>query len=450
MTDLFLNLEQKQTLSQKMIQNIEILQMSAYELEVYLNNISLENPVIDLNTSTQSPVDISSDKIDTERFDSRFSKQKESSMHSYDHQQSMENITNIPENSLSEHISFQLIPFSHTEQDKYIYHFLVESLDEKGYLTVTVEDICQLFKVSTITAEKYVNTLQSVEPAGIGAHTLTECLVLQLKRLSHPLVNLSIEMLTYYIDNLARNQLKVIAQNLKIPLSKINEAYDLIKTLNPKPGNGFSCNELSTYVKPDIIVLQRHNNFQVTLNNDSPTPFSINSNYRKLLNHPDKEVREYLYQKFQQAEWINKCLEQRNITLLRIAQQLLVNQKKFFIKGPDFLKPLRQVDIGSQLELHSSTVSRAIHDKYLQCFWGVFPLKYFFSKAAPSNHTDLTSAQLKQQIKDFIDSEDKKHPLSDQKIVDMLAHGEIHIARRTVAKYRTELLIPDTSKRRSI
>lgn len=450
MSDLFLNLEQKQTLSQRAIQNIEILQMSAHELEVYLNNISLENPVIDLNDPVQTSEDISVNVSDSESFDTPFTRKSAGNLFTEEDRQSSENIASVPENTLSEHISFQLIPFSHTEQDKSIFQFLVESLDDNGYLTITAEDICQVFKISTITAESYIRTVQSVEPAGIGATSLVECLILQLKRMSGPITELSIKILTTNMDNLAKNQLKVIAHNLKLPLLKINEAYELIKTLNPKPGNGFCCNELSTYIQPDVIVLQRHNNFQITLNHDFLPGFSINSNYRKLLNHPDKEVREYLYQKFQQAEWINKCLEQRNITLLRITQQLLVNQKSFFIKGPDYLRPLRQSDLGSQLDMHNSTVSRAIHDKYLQCFWGVFPLKYFFSKAASINHSDLTSTQLKQQIKELIDYEDKKHPLSDQKIADMLAHGEINIARRTVAKYRTELLIPDTSKRRSL
>jgi RNA polymerase sigma-54 factor len=127
-----------------------------------------------------------------------------------------------------------------------------------------------------------------------------------------------------------------------------------------------------------------------------------------------------------------------------------MNQKGFFLKGPDYLKPLKQSDLGSQLNLNNSTISRAIHDKYLQCFWGVFPLKYFFSKAAISNQSDLTTLHLKQQIKLLIDEEDKKHPLSDQKIADLLALNEISVARRTVAKYRAELLIPDTSKRRSL
>lgn len=450
MSDLILNIEQKQTLSQRTIQNIEILQMSAHELELYLSNLSLENPVIDINDTAQASKEVLVDIPDSDYFNAHSARKHTNDLPDDEDRQSFESIASVPENSLSEYISFQLIPFFHTEQDRAILNFLVESLDNNGYLTVAVEDVCNAFKVSALNAEKYIRTVQSVEPAGIGATSLAECLILQLKRMSDPITDLAIEILSTNMDILARNQLKVIARNLKTPLSRINEAYELIKTLNPKPGNGFCCNELSTYIQPDVIVLQRHNNFQVIINNSFLPGYSINSNYKKLLNHPDKGVREYLYQKFQQAEWVHKCLEQRNITLLRITQQLLLNQKSFFKQGPDYLKPLKQSDIGSQLNMHSSTVSRAIHDKYLQCFWGVFPLKYFFSKAASTNHSDLTSNRLKQQIKELIDSEDKKHPLSDQKIADMLACGEINIARRTVAKYRTELLIPDTSKRRSL
>lgn len=448
MSDLFLNLEQKQTMSQKVIQNIEILQMSTSELESYLNDISLENPVIELvdksQFSEETPVIITDTEYPkTHLTDNSFDEPLTDD-------DRFKNMASTPENSLTEHILFQLIPFFHTEQNKSIFHFLVDSLNDNGFLTITIDDICRVFNITPEDANYYICTLQSLEPAGIGASSLSECLILQLKRVSNPLKEISIEILSNHMENLANNQLKLIAQNLKVPLTDIIDACELIKTLNPKPGNGFCCKELSTYVQPDIIVLQRHNNFQITISNDFVSGFSISNSYKKLLNHPDKDVREYLYQKFQQAEWLNKCLEQRNVTLLRIAQQLLINQKNFFLKGPDYLKPLKQSDLGSQLNLNNSTISRAIHDKYLQCFWGVYPLKYFFSKAANSNQSDLTSLHLKQQIKQLIDEEDKKHPLSDQRIADMLALEEINIARRTVAKYRTELLIPDTSKRRSL
>ncbi|WP_124067100.1 RNA polymerase factor sigma-54 [Clostridium sp. E02] len=446
MSDLFLNLEQKQTLSQKVIQNIEILQMSTNELELYLNNISLENPVIELNDksriSEETPLNETDLYHNNHLTGSSIAK-------SFTDGGRFKNVASTPENSLTEHVLFQLIPFFHTEQNKSIFYFLVDSLNDNGFLTVTINDICSLFKITPEEADYYICTLQSLEPAGIGAGSLAECLILQLKRISNPIKDLSIEILTSHMENLANNQLKLIAQKLKVPLSDIIDACELIKSLNPKPGNGFCCKELATYVQPDIIVLQRHNNFQITICNDFASGFTISNSYRNLLNHPDKEVREYLYQKFQQAEWLNKCLEQRNVTLLRITQQLLINQKNFFLNGPDNLKPLKQSDLGSQLNLNNSTISRAIHDKYLQCFWGVFPLKYFFSKAA-SNQSDLTSLHLKHQIKQLIDTEDKKHPLSDQKIADLLAQDNINIARRTVAKYRTELLIPDTSKRRSL
>lgn len=449
MTDLFLNLEQKQVLSQKVIQNIEILQMSTSELEAYLSNISLENPVIDLNDKSQLSEEIPFPVKEGTVYP-KTNRSENFSQDSFTDEDRCKNMPATPENSLTEHIVFQLIPFFHTEENKSIFHFLVDSLNDNGFLTVTMEDICRVFKIAPETASYYISTLQSLEPAGIGASSLEECLILQLKRLSNPLKELSIKILSRHMEDLANNHLKMIAHDLKVPLADIIHAWELIKTLNPKPGNGFCCKELSTYVQPDIIVLQRHNNFQITISNDFASGFSISNSYRQLLNHPDKEVREYLYQKFQQAEWLNKCLENRNVTLLRITQQLLINQKNFFLKGPDHLKPLKQSDLGSQLNLNNSTISRAIHDKYLQCFWGVFPLKYFFSKAAATNQVELTNIHLKQKIKQLIDREDKKHPLSDQKIADLLALEEINIARRTIAKYRTELLIPDTSKRRSL
>lgn len=448
MSELIMTIEQKQNLSQKAIQNLEILQMGAQDLDIYLNNVALENPVIELDPVSPPEEEIQVNvTYSNEDYISSTHK-----LHSPQKSTStvLEQTLTDSVNSLSDHLLFQLIPFFNNKKDKSIFYYLVESLDSNGFLTVDSNTLCEVFRISQNAAHQYISALQSVEPTGIGASTLKECLLLQLQRLNHPSRNLAFQIISKYFDEFANNHLKPLAKLLNVSTNELLSAIALIKTLNPKPANGFCCNELATYIQPDVIILQKHEHFQITINRDLSPGFSLNDNYRPMLNHSNQEIREYLYQKFQQADWINKCLEQRNSTLLRITKQILINQKPFFWKGPDFLRPLNQSTLGQQLELNDSTISRAIHDKYLECFWGVFPLKYFFSKGVVNNNSEMTVEHLKKILKRIIDTEDKLHPLSDQKLaIALSAHG-ISVARRTIAKYRNDMLIPDTSKRRII
>ncbi len=445
MQDLSMYLEQKQAISQKTIQNIEILQMNAQELESYLNNIALENPVIDSDRNTEESESIIIQSESAYSTDFNFVRKKNEQQapgNAYEY------LTASPDNSLNNSIYLQLIPFFHNEKDKSILYFLTESLDDNGFLTLTIEDLCRIFHISEKSALEYIHILQSVEPAGIGASSLNECLILQLERMDCSDKELAKTILTFYLTDIANNKLKELAKKLNVSLSKVYDAINLIKTLNPKPGNGYCNNERPVYLQPDVIIMQKHNNFQITINGDLAPGMKINENYRQLLNHPDSSVREYLYQKFQQAEWINKCLKQRNSTLLKITRQLIINQKEFFMHGPDHLKPFTQSDLSELLKVNSSTISRAIRNKYLECFWGTFPFKYFFTKPVPSEVSDSTVDSVKSFIQKLINAEDKKHPLSDQKISDLLSAEGFHIARRTVSKYRMALSIPDTSKRR--
>lgn len=275
-----------------------------------------------------------------------------------------------------------------------------------------------------------------------------ECLLLQLRHSMNQNAALAQTILEHHAEDLSNNRLSLIAEDLSVPVSKVLDSLELIKTLNPIPSNGFSVGNPIEYIRPDIIVVQKHNNFQIVLNGKLTNGIPLNESYRQLLNHPDVTVREYLYQKFQQADWVNKCLEQRNATLLKITRQIIVNQKNFFLNGPDHLKAVTQTELSRQIGLNNSTVSRAIRQKYLECFWGVYPLKYFFSTKNVDNDFTVTNSQIRKKLQQLILEEDKFHPLSDQKIASLFEKDGMHIARRTVAKYRMELGIPDTSKRK--
>ncbi len=448
MLDLSLTAEQKQSISQKTIQNIEILQMSAQELENYINDLVLENPVMDPDADCTDPSIASEDHVLSDDNDLFIPASKMNSDES-NPGNLIANVQDNQKNSLKEHVCFQLIPHFHNEMDKSVLYFLIESLDERGFLTVSRKELSSIFHISEESADKYFSILQTVQPTGIGTCSPVECLILQLNHSTDKNAALAQDILKYHTEDFSNNRLSLISQKLSIPMSKVLDAFELIKTLNPIPGNGFSVGNPIEYIHPDIIVVQKHNHFQIILNGKLTNGIPLNENYRQLLNHPNVTVREYLYQKFQQAEWVNKCLEQRNSTLLKITRQLIVNQKDFFLNGPDHLKVFTQVELSRQLNLNNSTVSRAIRQKYLECFWGIYPLKYFFSAKTVDNDFMATNSQIKKKLQQLIREEDKFHPLSDQKIASLFENDGIHIARRTVAKYRTELGIPDTSKRKS-
>lgn len=448
MLDLSLVTEQKQSISQKTLQNIEILQMSAQELELYINDLVLENPVMDPEAAPADSHPASDDQ--TLSFDDySFTLTRKTDSDESNPGNLIANLQDNRKNSLKEHVRFQLIPHFHNEMDKSVLYFLIESLDERGFLTVSRKELSSIFHISEESADEYFSILQAVQPTGIGAASPVECLLLQLRHSTDKNAGLAQTILKYHAEDFSKNRLSLIAENLSVPVSEVLDALKLIKTLNPIPGNGFSGGSPIEFIQPDIIVVQKHNHFQIILNGRLTNGIPLNENYRQLLNHPNVTVREYLYQKFQQAEWVNKCLEQRNSTLLKITRQIIVNQKDFFLNGPDHLRVFTQAELSRQLNLNNSTVSRAIRQKYLECFWGVYPLKYFFSAKTVDNDFMATNTQIKKKLQQFIREEDKFHPLSDQKIASLFENDGIHIARRTVAKYRTELGIPDTSKRKS-
>lgn len=441
MNDLILSVEQRQVLSQRTIQNIEILQMDAVSLESYLEEIALSNPVME-----PAPAEPAESRFRVVARDSSYPTPGTAAPDAGANP--LEQLAAQMENDLTDTLLFQLIPYFQSKLDKAVFYFLVNSLDENGFLTVSAQELCTFYPIQLQQAEHYIALLRSLEPTGIGAANLQECLTLQLQKSSDRNAPLAIRLLNEQMDLVASNQVRELARLFAVSTGQISGALQLIRSLNPRPAGGFARRETPAYVVPDLIITREEDAFQIVLNGDLVHNFHISSSYRSLLDHPDPEVQKYLLEKYQQAEWISHCIQRRNQTLLQVAAKLLEYQQDFFLKGPGHLHPLSQSDLSRQLELNDSTISRAIHAKYLECAWGVYPLKYFFSRTA-ANDAEHTVAQLKERISALIAAEDKRHPLSDQKIADLLARDHITIARRTVAKYRAELNIPDTSKRRT-
>ena len=256
-----------------------------------------------------------------------------------------------------------------------------------------------------------------------------------------------------YLDALSKSRYGLIARELKAGQEEVRAACELIRSLNPRPGTGFAARENLTYINPDIIVVSFPDHFELLTNDYYFPTLNISGYYTRLLQESDDEqVKEYLTGKVRQAKWMVKAIEQRRSTLMACAQCILELQEDFFRHGPGHLVPLSLADVAGHIGVHESTVSRAVKEKYIQCSMGVYPLSYFFSRslgAAASSGEEASSPDAaKALLKKLIAEEDKRRPLSDQKLCEQMAAQGCAISRRTVAKYRDELHIPSTAGRR--
>jgi RNA polymerase sigma-54 factor len=290
-----------------------------------------------------------------------------------------------------------------------------------------------------------------LEPAGVGAENLSQCLALQLRRVG--VKGLPLEIVEHGLEDLAKCHWHSLAQKLSVTEAQVLQARNVIRELEPRPGAIFQRPSQTCYLQPDIIVERQERGFAIRTRNSDRPPFQINTYYQRMLEQTDQmEVRDYLSQKIRQAEQVLWAIEQRENTLLRCVQTIVSDQEKFFQSGPRFLKPMRMEDVARQLEVHPSTVSRAAREKYLQCRWGVYPLGYFFARNAvvgvPLSEQRDSGASARELLRQLIGAEDKRHPLSDQRLSEEMARTGCPISRRTVAKYREELHLPSAAGRR--
>lgn len=330
--------------------------------------------------------------------------------------------------------------------------FLAASLNGSGWLDEPLEALALESGCPLSLLEQGLELLQSLEPAGIGARTLSECLTLQLLR-STPEDTLALTIAAHYLQPLAKSRYGWMARELGVSQAEIRRACDRIRTLNPRPGSGFAGPEPTLYVTPDLLILRRSGGFEVALNDSYlPSP-RISAYYIRLAREcQDAAVQDYLDKKLRQAKWILQHVEQRQSTLVACAQCILAYQEDFFRRGPDHLRPLALSAIAQTMGVHESTVSRALKDKYLMCDYGVFPMGHFFSRALgrQPGGAQVTPDAAKQLLSSLIHQEDKRAPLSDQLLCQELEARGLLLSRRTVAKYRDELGIPGASGRRQL
>ncbi len=482
-----LNLEQKQQLviTPELRKAIQLLQLSSLELNTYIEQEVIENPMLEIsstgdedsgsqeqdstveNTSSQnnqeSDVKDSSESTQTEeQFDIDWQRYFEDSSdigklsnfvvggRDEEDKDSFETFTSSTTNLL-EQLYFQLsLTSADQEHLKPLAEFLVGNLDSNGYLRGSLEEISRFVEADEQDLEKALDLIQSLDPPGIGARDLRECLQLQLDRFEDS-PELASELVQNYLSEIAENRLDRIARQLKRPIEDIQHAVDHIKSLTPKPASPFSIHGSPSYITPDIIVTKVEGDYEIIFNDNSTPKLKINSKYRQLLATEQKHsgVVKFLNSRLDSALWLIKSIEQRRITLQNIMETLIEFQRPFLDHGVSNLRPLTLKEVADEIDVHESTVSRATANKYVQTPQGIYPLRFFFSSKLEKGQNECNSStSIKHKIKELVDQEHKQQPLSDQAIVDSLRDIDIDISRRTVAKYRKECNIPSSSKRK--
>ena len=451
--ELVLTASQKLALSQRMLQSTEILQMNSQELLNYIRELAVENPVIEYE---EKQIEGENEKFGLlkRRLD-WLSAGDEQNRAYYNEDKEEEKNSDIwvykngERGTLSEYLLSQINVSKEPEGKLKLARYIVYCLDGAGYLRDSVKEISKVTKSPVADVKAALEFIQSLEPAGVGAAELKECLLIQVKRLEikNPLV---VKIINEDLEELGKNHIHIIAKRFKATKDEVIKACDMIKSLNPKPGNSFSSTSEPAYITPDILIVKEDGKYEIVLNNNYFPTITIGSYYKNILADKNNTAKEYVSDKIRQAEWAMKCITRRNNTLIKTVEAMVTMQEDFFENGPGNLLPMRLNDIAEKIEMHESTVSRTIREKYLQCSWGVFPLNYFFTKAMPvSGKGGISPEKIKSLIKNIVDNEDKSAPLSDRIITEKLMENGIEISRRTVAKYREAIGIPGTTGRRN-
>ena len=437
-------LRQELKLTPQLLQSMQVLQMNSQELLEYLGKLSEENPLIEQEDSpalrgAYEELRQKASWIDAGLHGTTFAHEEGA----------------MPERGAVDRETESLSAFLCDQLDRKrlakpllaLCKYMAELVDEDGWLSQEDLDGLLDLKIPRTLIDQALETLQSLDPAGVGARDLAECLVLQLKRRGAG--QSVIEIAARFLPELGRKHYGPIARATGLTVEEIQAAEKLIASLDPRPGQAFQAAEPTVYVRPDVFIVELDGELKVVLNEYYLPRVSISDYYTRLLKESDeKETKVYLQQKMQQAKWLLNSLERRGSTLRLCAEAILEAQRPFFAGETAELAPMKLTSLAEQLGVHPSTVSRTARGKYLQCRQGTYPLRYFFSRAVSDQGPSQQA--VKRKLLELVKGEDPRRPLSDQKLVELLEDQGIRLARRTVAKYRMELgLGSSTARKRS-
>lgn len=469
---------QKQTqqlvMTPQMRQAIQLLQLPLMELRNIIEQEMVTNPVLEESIEKDSSTeqlevaeqpDNSSkdtDELDfKEEFD-RLSKLDEewrdyfrqsgtfrkASEEDEERRQYMENSITGTE-TIQDHLISQLHIMAADDQQRDIGEMIIGNIDDNGYLQSPLEEIALHSGEPLERVEETLALIQTFHPVGVGARNLRECLLIQLKRLGKH-ESLAEVIVREHLDDLGKKRYPLIAKKLKISVQQVQREAELIGTLEPKPGRMFA-SETVQYVVPDVVLEKVDDEYKIILNDDKIPHLYISNVYKQIMNKEDADpnTKNYIKDKIKSGMWLIKNIHQRQRTIYNIADEIVKRQRRFFDEGIAYLKPMTMQVIANALDLHESTVSRAISNKYLQTPRGVFQFKYFFTTSiATSSGPAASATTVKDKIQEIIRNENSQKPLSDSKIIEILEKEGIQLARRTVAKYRKELNILPANLRR--
>lgn len=457
--DFNLNLSQDQKLimTQQMQQSIKLLQMSTYDLREHIEQEYAENPMLEGDFEIIQDAKKDVDKIDYKEMIKYLEFDSYGSNNFGDYSRDDDDVSPFnfisEKESLSEYINNQILEHNEDELIKSIASYMVYNLDHRGYLDNTLENICEELNVSLEIGQVALDFLQELEPYGIGARNLRECLKIQLINTGRLDENLE-AIIDEYLEFVGDNKYLQIAKKLNIAPKEAQDYGDIIKTLEPKPSRGFYTGDEVKFIIPDASIRKIDGEYFVIMNDGVIPRLSISNIYKDILHDQCSDrTKEYVKNKLNSAMFLIKSIEQRKSTLLRILEKIVEKQIEYFEKGQKYLKPMTLKEMAEELEIHESTVSRAVKDKYVLIGTGTVKIKDLFSTGISTSNDsgeDVAVVNIKKGIKVLIDSEDKKKPLSDQIICDKLNENNLNISRRTVAKYREEMGIKSSSKRKRI
>ncbi len=355
--------------------------------------------------------------------------------------------------TLQEHLEWQLKMESLLAEEWKIAHAIIHNIDEEGYLDANFENFLAESKLDREDAFEILKMIQNLDPIGCGSRSLEECLLVQAQALEvrAPLVEIIIKE---HLNDLHKKDYASISKKTGVDKEKIKEAEMIIMGFNPKPGRLVGIDE-THYIVPDIYVKEIGGEFVIRLNDEGVPRLRISNLYKSILkaqHSGDDNAKEYIQDKLRAAMWLIKSIENRQKTIEKVANAIVKYQPEFFRKGPIFLRPMILKDIANEIGMHESTVSRVTTNKYMHTPIGVFELKYFFNTGIGGKNggIDIASESLKLKIKELVDNENTRKPLSDQKISEILSTKDIVVARRTVAKYREMMNILPSSKRKKL
>lgn len=462
-----LKLSQQLVMTPQLQQAIKLLQLSRLELLDTVNQEMLENPFLEEAYQDEVVEFKDEDRNDGsgEAYDSELA--KEASWEDYlgefastpktsqlGESESPEEISPFENRyaskpTLAGHLLWQLRLSTMSDEEKKIGEVIIGNLSPSGFLAATEENIAEMADCSPERIHEVLQKIQQFDPIGVAARDAKECLLIQIKNLNYDRDPILVELITTHLEDLEAKRYKPILRKFKLEMEDLREYLDIIKSLDPMPGANFDTSE-PAYISPDVYVYKNGDEFIIILNEEGLPHLQLSELANINMDNASDEEKEYCSEKMRSANWLIKSLYQRQRTLYKVMESIVRHQRPFFEKGATHLSPLILKDIADDISMHESTVSRITTNKYVATPFGIFELKFFFNSGLElDDGSQVGSESVKVLIKKFISEEDPKNPLSDEKIGELLKDKlKINIARRTVAKYRTALDIPSSSRRK--